>query len=807
MYNSHTATQPHSHTATQPHSHTATQPHKKLKKNCKCNKNCVIRILKMNMDMFKDFAKINISDKNTGNIKKVEVVKGDDNEKNIKKVKKIVHGKNVILIRGNYKGYNGFVYEHNMETCDVEVDDYAYVISSMYKNSFGDIVDKIDEMYCLKLKMEKNEVVVRLFNNQVSKFVCVYSNNMKRVVCVTKEYKKGDDMVYDIVELNMEYKKYYTNLELMSMLSTLICNDNYKSIIGKNVNCVKLNGEEFWMVMKSPENKSDVNYIGKFGKLLNMIPEQYLVKYKKNIIVPMTNINIRGDKVMFLRGPYKNKIGALKNVNGNNFVIDIDAICKKVSSHFIKSGNGYKIVAINPDDLFFKDIELVNGNYFQVLHCTNTGFIGIEKNKNKFIEREIQNLEIKNTMPGFDIVSDTKIMSYKSYDRDFEMDVINEEDEQGEEEEDIQEGTYNDEGDRDIVYESEVEMKNTFKDSERLEFVNRVLSKEDKNIMKLIEKCLLVLSVSGDSIKIYEVLEKTNNSVDMIKAELSKLSVNDWKTTDTKYMVACLVIYEIVRSGYNFSRGNFDNFIYKLYDTSFFKKGDINESIFINVDKGKYEGDCCFDLIRMDDVKRGQMKLYYKSGKVIEIVKMMMENCNIILQKWFGPVILSCLDNKDEIFPVSRKITEISKKFLTTRDILNNNITENANRIIWGPSSLRMIKIWKTNLMKKCDDESDEKLKSLYKFVIDNFERAPFVLREMEGNAKTNLELLQLRELNRAFQIFITKLKKFNDRVESEKRDRLNVKSEEKRRLSKKRNEIELSYTFQKKVKVCDMRI
>jgi ribosomal protein L24 len=761
----------------------------------------------MNMDMFKDFAKINISDKNTGNIKKVEVVKGDDNEKNIKKVKKIVHGKNVILIRGNYKGYNGFVYEHNMETCDVEVDDYAYVISSMYKNSFGDIVDKIDEMYCLKLKMEKNEVVVRLFNNQVSKFVCVYSNNMKRVVCVTKEYKKGDDMVYDIVELNMEYKKYYTNLELMSMLSTLICNDNYKSIIGKNVNCVKLNGEEFWMVMKSPENKSDVNYIGKFGKLLNMIPEQYLVKYKKNIIVPMTNINIRGDKVMFLRGPYKNKIGALKNVNGNNFVIDIDAICKKVSSHFIKSGNGYKIVAINPDDLFFKDIELVNGNYFQVLHCTNTGFIGIEKNKNKFIEREIQNLEIKNTMPGFDIVSDTKIMSYKSYDRDFEMDVINEEDEQGEEEEDIQEGTYNDEGDRDIVYESEVEMKNTFKDSERLEFVNRVLSKEDKNIMKLIEKCLLVLSVSGDSIKIYEVLEKTNNSVDMIKAELSKLSVNDWKTTDTKYMVACLVIYEIVRSGYNFSRGNFDNFIYKLYDTSFFKKGDINESIFINVDKGKYEGDCCFDLIRMDDVKRGQMKLYYKSGKVIEIVKMMMENCNIILQKWFGPVILSCLDNKDEIFPVSRKITEISKKFLTTRDILNNNITENANRIIWGPSSLRMIKIWKTNLMKKCDDESDEKLKSLYKFVIDNFERAPFVLREMEGNAKTNLELLQLRELNRAFQIFITKLKKFNDRVESEKRDRLNVKSEEKRRLSKKRNEIELSYTFQKKVKVCDMRI
>ena len=71
-------------------------------------------------------------------------------------------------------------------------------------------------------------------------------------------------------------------------------------------------------------------------------------------------------------------------------------------------------------------------------------------------------------------------------------------------------------------------------------------------------------------------------------------------------------------------------------------------------------------------------------------------------------------------------------------DILNNNITESASRIIWGPSSLRMIKIWKTNLMKKYDDESNEKLKSVYKFVIANFERAPFVLREMEKKKKTD---------------------------------------------------------------------
>jgi hypothetical protein len=302
------------------------------------------------------------------------------------------------------------------------------------------------------------------------------------------------------------------------------------------------------------------------------------------------------------------------------------------------------------------------------------------------------------------------------------------------------------------------------------------------------------------------VLEKTNNSVEKMKLELKKLSVNNWKTTDVKYMISCLVIYEIIRSGYNFSKGNFENFITKLYDTSFFKKSDIIESIFVNVEKGEYKGECCFDWIKMDDIKKVEMKSYYKSGKTIEIIKMMIENCNIILQKWFGPVILACLNDKDEIFPVSRKVKEVLKRFLTMRDVLDGNIIEGAVRIIWSPSSLKMIKLLKANLTKKCEAESNKDLKTVYNFIIDNFERAPFALREMEVNMKTNFELLQHRELKRTFQMFITRLKKFNELLELKKQDQLKSKSEEKQRLSKRRNEIELehfSVTFEKKLKFC----
>ena len=115
----------------------------------------------MNMNMFEEFAKINISGKNNGNIKVKNEVKNE--QKNIKKVKKIIHGKNVILKRGQFKGYIGFVCDHNMETCDVEVEEYTYVMSSMYNNCVvGDsimtrmghsvIMNKIDMMYSLKLK-------------------------------------------------------------------------------------------------------------------------------------------------------------------------------------------------------------------------------------------------------------------------------------------------------------------------------------------------------------------------------------------------------------------------------------------------------------------------------------------------------------------------------------------------------------------------------------------------------------------------------------------------------------------------------
>lgn len=771
--------------------------------------------------MFEEFAKINISGTNNGNIDKTKELNKSNDYNNVNSTKKIIHGKNVIFKNGQYKGYLGFVCEFNLETCDVEVEDYNYVKVSDYgEYANGDvimtmmgkavIIDKIDKMYSLRLK-EKGNVEVNLFKDQVARFFCIYEDNMKKIVYVKREYTDNNEVFYDIVKINMDYKKYYNNEELMKMLSSVVVNGMLKSVMKETVKGITLSGEEFWMVTKTPTNKSDVNYIGKFGKLLKMIDEQYLIKYKKVIIAPYNFVTISGKDVTFNRGCYKNQKGTLKNTNGSNLVIDICAIGKKMSSHLVRGENGYKISTIVPEDLFFKDIELSNGNYFNVINCTNNGYFGIEKVKNQFIEKEVKEDDIKQLMPGFFITSNIRKMTMPKDDCTMEMDIIEENlEETDDKEQETGDGSYNDNGDidirdQDIVYESEVEMKQSFKDIERLEFVQRVLSKEEKNIMKFIEKCVSALSLPEDSIKIYKVLEKVNDAINKMKCELSKLSINDWKVTDTKYVIACLIIYEIVKSGYNFTKGNFTNCITTLYDTSFFKKGDITESIFIRVDKQKNNIETIFDSIVMDDIKQAEMKRYYKTGKIVEIIKLMMSNCNIILQDWFGSVILSCLDEQVITFPVSRKIKDISKKFLTTKDVLNDNMVEGADRVLWGPSTLKMIKIWKTSLIKKCEDESDKRLKSIYNFVIDNFERAPLILREMESKVNNNLEILQYKELKRAFTLFITKLKKFNTRVELEKIEKSTRQKNERDRISKRRNEIEmenLNISFEKKIKV-----
>jgi hypothetical protein len=193
----------------------------------------------------------------------------------------------------------------------------------------------------------------------------------------------------------------------------------------------------------------------------------------------------------------------------------------------------------------------------------------------------------------------------------------------------------------------------------------------------------------------------------------------------------------------------------------------------------------------MSNESKVSVKRLYKESKYLDIVKIIMENCNIVLQNLFGKVAFGSENSKMELIPVSKPHTvrEYPKYFLTTRDIMDDVMVDTARKIIWGPKSQTLINIWKQSLNKKLDEESNMDLKEIYKFVIENLDNAPFVLRTLESS-EDNMDKLKYRELKRSFDTFTGKLKKHVEKKKKEHLQDLGKVALEKDRVKKRRLEI-----------------
>jgi hypothetical protein len=304
----------------------------------------------------------------------------------------------------------------------------------------------------------------------------------------------------------------------------------------------------------------------------------------------------------------------------------------------------------------------------------------------------------------------------------------------------------------------------------------------------MIEKCA---SVIGEVSNIFTLLDCVNDAVKMMKMELTKISVSDWKNTDVKYIIACLVAYDLIQNGYNMSVYDFKKNVEDLYEMGYITKNTISNSAFIRSDIDVKLKNSCWNCIQMSNDSKATVKRMYKESKYLDIVKIIMENCNIVLQNLFGKVAFVSDKSKVELIPVSKPFTvrEYPKYFLTTQDIIDNVMVDTAKKIIWGPKSQVLINIWKKSLNTKLEKESKMDLKEIYSFVIENLDNAPFVLRSLESS-EDKMDKLKYRELKRSFDTFTIKLK---THVEKKKREHIKDLEEvalEKARVNKKRLEI-----------------
>jgi len=779
------------------------------------------------INFFEQFATMNVNDNvndnvnnNVKNVNKNEVKKFEKQQKNVKiekqqKKTKFIHGKEVFLIRGVYKGYSGFVYEYFGSKMNVTIDDFGYVLVSVYgdcksgdkiKTHFGEsvIVSKVDSMYKVNI-ISKNEEVTNEISLPRSCFVRLVSfveGKIKKFA----QFMKSERGTYDLVMLNLDYKNHYDNDDILRILSDVLVSGKYRDIFGeiftkKTSEC----GREYYMVCESPKNKDDMNYFGRYGNLACEIPEQYMFVYKRVVKVNDNVADVDEKRVSFQRGVYKNKIGELLNIESAYLNVQINAIGKIVTEHSVKLESGFGVRKIVPEDVFYCDIELKDGSYFQVKECYQDKYVGNKRGSD--VTMTIFNDNIARFMPGFTVLSpmvSPMVSNISEEEVDvknmFVMDTIEESEETDDtDEKDVDNyGDDNDnENENENKYENENEnkyentegeMKASFKDTERSFVVQRTFTKDEKEYLKMIEKCT---SVIGEISNVFALLDCVNDAVKTMKMELAKIDVSDWKNTDVKYIIVCLVVYDLIHNGYNMSEYDFKKFVEDLYETGYITKNTISNSAFIRSDIGVKLKNSCWNCIQMSNDSKVFVKRLYKESKYLDIVKIIMENCNIVLQNLFGKVAFVGKDSKMEFIPVSKPNTvrEYPKYFLTTRDIMDDVIVDTARKIIWGPKSQTLINIWKQSLNKKLEKESNTDLKEIYTFVIENLENAPFVLRSLESS-EDNMDKLKCRELKRSFDTFTGKLKTHVEKKKIEHLEDLEKVVLEKDRINKRRLEI-----------------
>ena len=665
-----------------------------------------------------------------------------------------IHSKNAILNAGEFKGYNCFVTDITPICVEVKMEEIAYefvreneikkIGENIGKAVILDIIPEMYEIYDIKKKMN-----IRLPCEAFTVMIVLKNGNL----------------------LNKNGEKYYyvKNIKNENIVET-----DFE--IEKSKESVSFLEEEILDVYAMVVDRKYTEFYGNYGYLLKNIGKQYQVLYSNFIIFKKTSVKkLKDDNVLIKTGTYKNKIGKLVKVYENNYTITLNANGKKLHEIFVKEENGYVSKKIVKENLFNIDIVLKSGNYFQVNEIISENvFRGTERNGNKYIDRnvtldEIRDIDLRifsketkemeemeekeEEKEEKEILDDTLEEKEILDDTLEEKEEILEDDIDDEKEIDQYDDQYDDKNDvenNDIVIVGDPEMKSTFKDSGRLNSMEKRLSDKENDILKIIEKCKK--SLEYDTENTYTIIDKVNECVDLFKNDLlktTKVKVNTdlVKKSDYTFVVTLLLLYDLVKSGFTMQK-SFDSYIEKLYNEGYIKGTYISGSIFLRKDKNDMSNSI-FSSIQMTDSEYNTTKELLKKKNHLSVLKIIVKNCDKLLQNMYGKVTFN-YDNKIEYIPIIRKDKyDYPKYFLTSKDLVSNNISSDAKNILKGP----LIRKWINGLMEKEKNINNEKKREIYRFIINNFTKAPIILKSVD--IKSDMKYI---EFERVYNKYLLKL-------------------------------------------------
>lgn len=703
------------------------------------------------------------------------------------------HGSNVIMVNGNYKGYYAFLKEYIIPKYEVTLKEENYVSTRTYGGNqlinneiitpYGTavITDKIPELIVIASESEELALPTNYYITLVQ---YKENNDIKLGVKINSIYEIADE-VENIG--NMTIQDFVEQLK----------STGYKKVPGT---LIKLQPKQILdkkMVVVEPGK-----FLGRTGIYLRGIEEQYKIQYYKKVLINKKWVTrMSGNQVKITRGIFRDKIGVITNKIPARLVLFINALNQEIHQHYVYENERYVNRPIFPDDVFYMDVVLLNGNQAEVKEIYDNDSLKIIEKMDKMYQEKIINMnEIKQYNPGFSLrrvqdeetleeVDDMDLTGYTPVDTEIKENIGDDVEDEANQE------FQTDEPEQETQQQEEVTMQATFGDLERTQFLAEDLSAADKSIKNDITKVATLYQFSLTVNEEYELLDSVRSIRTSLNNEKSKINIKETNPADIKYIIAIVVLHYGVRHGY--TNMNVEDKTSRLYQNKYLTQKDIINTIWLNERiSGKFS---------KDEIQ--ELKVFKQRRNYIAIIKIMMQRCNNKIQTYTGQLYENQETNPIELIPIGRKeqdkinpeyytkeyktVTKsgkplISKKigvyypeksekvFLNLSNVLNNELPKEEKTILWGTFYQPIVDFY-INYLKENKKSASLQEAEIYTWIIDNLPRAPYALKEPN---QTSLDDIKKRELKFIYDQMLKEILNKKQLVDAYQREKQQEKSD-----------------------------
>lgn len=446
-------------------------------------------------------------------------------------------------------------------------------------------------------------------------------------------------------------------------------------------------------------------YKGYFGSVVEFIPAKNMIEINGTVIIIAKNSTEKEGNNFFkiTKGDYKGNSGTMVGTIPAKLTVYLDAIGRSVNTHYVKENGENALRPISPNDVFYFDIELKDGRKVQVTKLEDDEIHGnLERTGEGII---FSQNDIATYLSGFKIGEKTFHEPISNIDDT--IDTLTTIDET-EDPDDI-DNMFSDYAEEPVEREETREVS-SFKDQERSSYDNVGLNKEETGFKKKIVDILNMFNIEESVVNIIAVIKKCMQAVEKMKVQYNKRV-----QTDDKYIVACFVFYEIIKLGYTNLVLNLESYLTKLVENKFLSNKDGQASLFATDITKKEKG----------------LKMY------IAVFK----NCEMFLKSNFD--ISDRIEQNtsfDALIPIVRT-KNVVKRFIAVKDLVQfrknngswdqeafeNFRNENGStRIMWGETYMPIMNFYKRALDKKIKNATNDATRTVYKYVMNFIEQAPF---------------------------------------------------------------------------------